>query len=240
MDAYRARLNPRERPTVPEKPSESSGSPPEPTSIAPPVPVLSRAAIGLLSGVVGAVSALVLVLAVLETPKPVWVLVGSELMAIVAAVFGVLLGLGKFRDAPAFAAACAGGCFLIASAMAWIGAYPARSVASVSIEPWIFARVGAGLAILAIGCWLVLARDRAAMRLAIRGIALGAPVLIVVALIVTGRAKPAFTALGSLPGAFRALVAIIVFLILAGLFAASVDTLVKAFAKGQIRARGRA
>jgi len=204
----------------------------------PPVSLPLRCFVGALSLLIGLGSILIAILAAIEAPKPIYVLLGSELVALVAAVIGVLFGLGRFREGPGMALLCVSGSWVAACGMAWLGTSPAHAVADFGLAPWVAGRgLAAGLVGL-LACWVVLSRDPRALRMAAKGVLLGLPIVIVAGLVATGRTAPVVSAISGLPGAIRALIAILGFLLLAGLFAASVDTLVKAFSRGRRQTGG--
>jgi hypothetical protein len=102
-----------------------------------------------------------------------WVLAGFEVVTIVAAVFGVQVGLGRYSEAPGLALACAAGTVLVASTLAWQGS--ARNYMGVSLTPFLLARAVASMALGFVGAACVLRRDPRSWRWAIIGAAMAAP-----------------------------------------------------------------
>lgn len=100
-----------------------------------------------------------------------------EVCVILAAGMGVPIGLGRFNRGPAIAVACvAGG---VATPTVLSGLAQVGPLMGVEVRPWILARLAVGLIILAMAAVVLMARRPArSIALAVRGVALGAPVVI--------------------------------------------------------------
>jgi hypothetical protein len=195
-------------------------------TVAKPVAVLSLAL-----NVAAGLSAAVLLIAGATAAKPAWALLGFESITIIAAVLGVLFGLGRFRDAPGMALACIAGTIFAAAVLGWksvtASAGQSRAVAGIPLTPVILAQVLAALMLGAAAAFSVLSRRRAAWKPAIIGAALGSPLAIVaMAFLYRGTRPTVVGALGSPLGAVLALV------VLGGLLAASVHLIIRAFEIG--------
>jgi hypothetical protein len=191
---------------------------------------LAISAAVLASAVVGAALAL---LAPVVSPSGhvVWVLAGFEVVTIVAAVLGVLLGLGRFAEGPGLALACVSGTILVASTLAWQGS--AKNFLGVSLTPFLMARAAAAMALALIGAACVLGRDPRAWRWALTGAALAAPAVLVAGSMVTDKGQRLLAlALGS-SAVQQIAVGVIGGVAIAGLFAAGGHMLIRAFELGR-------
>lgn len=110
------------------------------------------------------------------TPEPYWGWLGFEIVMAVSSVFGVLLGLGKFRAGPGITAACVAGAWFVGTGMGRLQTHAAPS--QVLTDTWFLARLGAAAALAAAGGFAVLVRDRRSFKKAIVG---GSMLLAVVA-----------------------------------------------------------
>jgi len=112
--------------------------------------------------------------------KPALALMGFEIVVAVAAVLGVLWGRpsrGAPDLGPALGLACIAGTILAASALGWQGAN--RNLAGHSLTPLLIFRAAFALGMLAMAGLLVLGRDRRSWPMALRGLALLAPVVLI-------------------------------------------------------------
>jgi hypothetical protein len=178
----------------------------------------------LLSALLGAALAVLLPYFV-EGQRTALALFGFEVVVAVAGTLGVLLGLGRMRGSPGMALACVGGTILVGSALGWQGA--GRSLADVSLTPLLALRAAAALLLMASAGLVVLMRDRAAIRPAVLGAVLGAPVVLAAAAFALPAGRR--TIEGLLSGPVETSLAIMALLVLAGLLAASVHLIIGAF-----------
>jgi hypothetical protein len=140
-------------------------------SIPPPMPAPARfvaLALGscvLVSNGAGAVFAL------RASPEPFWGWLGFEIVMAVASVFGVLLGLGKFREGSGIAAACVAGAWFVGTGMGRLQTHAAPS--QVLSDPWFLARFATAALFAASGAYAVLVRQpRSFRKLAAGGVML--------------------------------------------------------------------
>ncbi|MEX2219175.1 MAG: hypothetical protein WD749_10510 [Phycisphaerales bacterium] len=197
-----------------------------------PVPRLVRpltlalSAALLLSAVVSA--SLALLGPVLSTPAQVsWVLVGFEAIVIVAAVFGVLFGRGRFEESPAMALACIAGTVLLASALGWQGAN--RALLGVSLTPLLAGRALAAGVLGAAAAACILGPHPRAWRRALLGAAMTAPALLVGAAVVTGSGRRVIDALLGQSPVQQMAVTVAGALVVGGLLAAGAHLVIRAF-----------
>jgi hypothetical protein len=184
----------------------------------------------LVSAAVG-VSSLLLLAAGLAAAKAAWALLGFEAITLVAACLGMLFGLGRFRDAPAIALACVAGTVLAASFLGWMSVTAsvgqARSVAGIPLTPVLAARVLCAWVLGLAAAYCVLAREPRSWKPAAIGVALALPIVAVAAAFGNpGTRAMVKTVLGHPIGA------VIAFVLLGGLLAASTHLIVGAFALG--------
>lgn len=207
--------------------------PPETT---PPVPRLVPPVVGLtcaavaLSAVAGIAISLLLGRLVPGT-RPAWTMLGFEVITLVAAILGLLFAAGRYRDAPGMAMACVAGTIFSASICAHIGVH--GELARQPLLPFTAGRVLAAALLGALGGVCVLVRDPASWRVLIKGVALGLPMLIGVAILAATRGGilEKLNALGS-AGKVAALG---IYGFIAGvMLCASVEFVVRAFRMGTI------
>lgn len=200
-----------------------------------PVPAPIRAAVLILSALV-LVSAVAGAVAAIWVPtvageRASWAMFGFEIVTIVAAVLGILLGLGRFTDGPALALACVAGTILLASGFGWQGA--GRQLGGVSLTPMLLGRAGIAMTLGLLAAYCVLSRRREAWSLAIRGVLLLAPVVVLMGALVVPRVRAWVEgALGQSP-AVQFLAVTVGFLIVTALVSAGGHLLITAFEAGR-------
>lgn len=90
--------------------------------------------IGMFVGALSAVMALTClagaVLSLANQPS-VWYTFGFEVVALIASVYGVLVGLGRYREGPALAILCVSGALAVGALLGYVGA-PATTTSKVS------------------------------------------------------------------------------------------------------------
>ncbi|MBX3360070.1 MAG: hypothetical protein KF705_01315 [Phycisphaeraceae bacterium] len=163
-------------------------------------------------------------------PSPQWGTFGYEVVIAASAVFGVLLGLGRFR---AGSGLCAG---LVA--LAWfvgtgMGRLPFHSSPrGVVTDPWFVGRAAAAAMVAGSGALAVLARDARAWRRLIVGGMLLAPVgAFVVYWFGMGGGWLGSTQTGAAE-VIKNCVLFVVVLVLGGLFCFGADAVIRAFGYG--------
>jgi hypothetical protein len=179
-----------------------------------------------LSALAGAGLAVLLPLMV-EGQRTALALFGFEVVVAVSGVIGVLVGLGRMRGAPGMALACIGGTILLGSALGWQGA--GRSLAGVSLTPFLGLRMVAAVVLLGAAAATVLGRERRSWRPAAVGGLLGVPVVVSAAAFVHPAGRRMLETLFAESGAVLTGTAVVVVVVLAGLLAASVHLIVGAF-----------
>lgn len=183
----------------------------------------------IVSAIVG-VSAIGVGVTALLQPRASWVMFGFEVVILVAATLGVLLARGRFGDGPALGLVSIAATIFIGSVFGYLGG--GRTLFSVDLKPLLLARLVAALLLAAAAGWIVLSRDwKATLPPFIRGCAFGLPIPALLFVLWKFRAT-----LGGLSDALQLGLAIVVFSLITGLLAASVQFLIKAFDIGTRRA----
>lgn len=183
--------------------------------------------LGLLAGFVALSALVVAALAVLQRPAAAWFLALFEVVVFVAAVFGVLLARGRFRDGPAMALLCVCGTIGVGSVMGYL---TTRQLMGTSLEMFVLARVGAAGLFGAAAAAEVLLRDpRKSMPMLFKGIMAGIPVLIIAAVVSRSSVLASISAMHPLT---QLAVWVGGFVVVTVLGCASVHWLIRAFAVG--------
>jgi len=162
-----------------------------------PLPRIVSLTIALLCGAVGLSAVAFGIAALFVGEKPFWMIVGFEIVTLVAAVLGVLFARGKFQDGQGLALACVAGCFGVGAFLAWLSVQGRLQIrggdSTIGLNGWLLARLGAAGLIAALGAFAVLRRNPASVGYMIRATLAGGPVILIAALAVLAR--------GSLTGA---------------------------------------
>lgn len=158
--------------------------------------------------------------------RPIWFLLGFEVVIAFASVFGVLLGLGRFNDAPALGLLCVAGAVGGGSLLGFLSA---RHNLSIDPYPFLLAREVAAAALIATAALIVLfRRPRESLPKFAAGVGCGA------ALVLVGAGAWMFRGqLGALGTVAGAVIGLIVSALMLGLLAAAVHLLVAAFETGE-------
>ncbi len=165
-----------------------------------------------------------------QDEKPALTLMGFEVVASVAGVLGVRWSrAGRNDEGPALGLACIAGTILIASALGWQGA--SRNLAGHSLTPLLAFRALASLSMLALAAGLVLVRERRAWLLAIRGVLLLLPVVVLAGSVLYAPARDLLTRLAS--GTVGFALALLAFLLAAVLLAIGGHCIIRAFELGR-------
>lgn len=149
-------------------------TPPDADSLPPPMAAIWRTPILVASAAMACTNVAGAIFALRASPEPLWGWFGFEFVMLVASVFGVLLGLGKFREGPGIAAACIAGAWFVGTGMGRIQAFPAPS--QVLTDPWFLARLGGAAIVAGAGAATVLSRNPGSFR----KVAAGGAMLVVV------------------------------------------------------------
>ncbi len=160
--------------------------------------------------------------------KP-WFLIGFELVTLIAAVFGLLFGLGRLREGPAIGLTCIAGSVLTTALLGYIGA--GKQVAGFSLLPVMGGRAVLAGVLLLIAAVAVLSRQPSrSWPDALRGV-----ILLIVCLAGTAGLWfliPAARGLG-VPVPLKVVVGLVLALVLLGVFAAGVHKVIRAFEHGR-------
>lgn len=183
------------------------------------------AAVLVVSSLVGATAAAAAGMALLQA-RPSWVMFGFESVVLTAAVIGFLIGRGRYADGRAIGLLCVAGTFLVGSIFGYIGG--GRMLFGVDLKPLLAFRGLAAAALVASAAWTVLSQNpRATLPPFIRGSLFGIAVPVILIIVWKFRGS-----LASLPDMVQVAIAMVVFGLVTGLLAATVQLLVKAFDAG--------
>lgn len=165
-----------------------------------------------------------------------WFLLAFEIIVLMAGLMGVLVGLGRFRDAPALATLCVGGCVFVAAVLSEPtfvarvlqgSSGAAQSIAGFNLRPWALGRAGLGACLMVVSALIVLSRRPSlSLPFLIRGVLYGAPVLAILAALFV---PPVRAALSGLPLSAIVAIAIVGFFVLGAFFSISVQNIIRAF-----------
>jgi hypothetical protein len=133
----------------------------------PPPPKSLLMLTGLLSGLVLLSAAATLLASFVIPARPVWPLIGFEVLIVLAGVYGVLSARGAFGEGPGLAHACVSGTVFAASVLGFLGA--TGQIGEHGLQSWLLARVALSASIGFIGAWIVLRRTPGAALMALRG-----------------------------------------------------------------------
>lgn len=202
----------------------------------PPAPRFIKL-ISLLAGLALVISALVLGIAAVAIPyiqpgqKASWILLGFEIVILVAGVLAVLFGRGKYAEGPGLALALIAATVMAGSAFGFLGA--GTKLGTISLMPIAVARVLLGCALGAAAAYCVLVRNAAAWRVAWMGVGLGMPFVAIAGAVVFGPSRRAIMSLVS-GGLLQTGVAVVGAAVIGGLLCASVHMIIKAFEMGRV------
>lgn len=163
-----------------------------------------------------------------------WPLVGFEAVVALAAVMGVLFGVGRYAQAPGLALACVAGTIFVGSGLAWQAS--GRTLVGHSLTPLLLARVGSAALLGLCACVCVLGRDPRSWRTAALGAALACPgSLLALSLASDVGRRTLEGALGRIP-ALQTTIEIAGAIVLGAMFAAGGHLLIRAFEMGRTEA----
>lgn len=189
--------------------------------------VIATSALVALSGVAGIVAS------VANAPAK-WFLFGFELVALVAGVVGITIGVGRSRPGPALGLLCVAGAIASAALLGYLGA--GREVLGTDLRAFMLGRFAAAGVLGALAAAAVLIRRPAvAMTRLLVGIGCAAGFAALVF-----AAWKFWPSLGGVLPSIQAIIGIFVAMTALGLLAAAVHMIVQAFAAGAVEEPGRA
>lgn len=170
-----------------------------------------------------------------------WYLLAFEAVVLVSCLSGVMLGAGRFPSGHALGMLSIGGVMVITGALSepalvarFIqgGTSAAQPVAGVNIVPWLLARIGLGMALIALsGLIVLMRRPGLSLPLLIKGMLFGAPVLAVGVVFVSPSLRGRLT---NLPDIAQVLLAIVGAAVIGTLITISGHCIIRAFEIGAI------
>jgi hypothetical protein len=196
-----------------------------------------------------AMSAIAGIGASLLAATPLWFLLGFEVVTLIAAVFGVLLAVGKFPEGPGLGLLCVVGVVAVGSVLGDMSTQLSNPIGGpvlytfgkgglvqIPITTFMTLRLAVAGILALCAAWVVLQRRPGeSMKSLARGLVLGA--IMVVVLLVAWKTRTPLAALGPFLRTVSLFTAGIAAL---GLFAASVHYTVRAFEFGRLRQNGDA
>lgn len=200
-----------------------------------PIPPALRTLTLVLSGAVMVHAAAMAAFALLAISKPIWILLGFELVVMVGAAIGVSIGLGRFREGQGLAAICVGGTVAVASFLAWLTtskiSLPMPSAPTI-IRMYLLTRLAVGLWFALLAAFMVLTRSRESWKFIRGAIVTGVPLvlLLVAAVKFQGQFQ---TWLSSTSGAVQTFVALGLFVVSCTLVSLCGHFIIRAFEMGR-------
>lgn len=196
-----------------------------------------RVVILVISVLVGLTAAWGAIDAVRDEPR-VWGLLGFEVVTLATAALGIMLGLGRPREAPSLGAACVGATFFAAATLGRFSAIVTRSNGTVSEsqavrmlfkDPMFEGRVAAAALLLLVAAMLALGADKRAWKRFVTGIGLAIPVLAALVWLLGPGMDWLVAPVESTAGLVRVVVGLVGGLGVIILASASVDRIIRAF-----------
>lgn len=205
---------------------------PSPTDSPPPAPRLVRVGVLVFSSGLGVSALAGLGVALLAFPGVLLAMAAYEAAVVMAAVFGVLLGLGRFREGFGLACLCVAGTVVTG---AFFGVYKDLRVNTVTpgqiraADALLVGRVlGAG-AVAGLGALAVLSRDARSWPLLAKGVLIGSPVVVVGGWLVWTRGAALSAPVGETAGTVRTIAVILGGLVLMVLGSIGAHLCIRAF-----------
>lgn len=197
-----------------------------------PLPKTIRVATAVICGLVLAAAVLGAVASIALMPRPAWTLFGFQVVTIVAAGLGIVMGFGTFRQGPGLALACIAGTILVAAVLGYISVQPPE-IAGHRLRPWLVGYVAASAVLGLLGAWCVLSRDPRSLPTLVKGLVLGLPVLMAGAVVLMPAARGLARSLmgGGVVGTI--IVSVAAFVILGAFLCASADLIIRSFEYGR-------
>lgn len=168
--------------------------------------------------------------------KPAWLILGFEVVSLVAGVVGLLFAGGRFRDASGLTLGGVAVTIAVGAFLAWLSVQGNLQVKGrelpVSLSGWLAARIAAAMLIGLAGAVLVLRRNPASGGYVARSLFCGVPLLIIAGGGYLLRSRVA-SAVDSLPGLVTAIAGLLLGLLFIVLLSASLHCLIRAFECGR-------
>ncbi|MEQ8769810.1 MAG: hypothetical protein RIB60_04800 [Phycisphaerales bacterium] len=213
---------------TPETNAKTESADPTP----PPAPTPIRWGVLLASLAAGCVAAAGAVYALVGFERPVLGMFGFELVAAIAGVLGVMLGLGRFREGFGLGALCVAGTF-VAAALFGLYLDANANVSSAEgtrmVKLAILAHVGFGGAIAALGGIAVLLRSKRSWGMLIKGVLIASPAVLIAAWLQRTNASALTTELGPNASMARAIGVVMGAVVLMVLFSVGAHLCIRAF-----------
>jgi hypothetical protein len=173
--------------------------------------------------------------ALLAISKPIWILLGFEVVVLVAAVIGIQIGRGRFREGQGLSAICVAGTIAVSSFLAWLTtskiAMPMPSAPTI-IRMYILTRLAVGVWFAMLAAYVVLSRNRESLKFVRDAVLTGVPLVMILGGLVKFQSQ--FEAwLSSTPGAIQTLVLLALFTLCCTLISLCGHSVIRAFEMGR-------
>ncbi len=160
-----------------------------------------------------AISALAFAYIVLaETVKPLLLMLGFEIVTLVACILGILFGLGRFQNGQGLALACVSACIFVGAVLNYKSTQGLLQTndasGGIGLRWYVLSRLVAAAVVALIGCGLVLARNPTSLTYLLRAAAFSLPLLAAGGIGYLQRER-VMTAAASLPSVVTALIVVV-------------------------------
>ena len=186
-------------------------------------------AIFVLSALLGLCGLVGLLAGVAGPPKPALAYIAFQGVILAAAIFGLLMGRGRFRGDAPMTLLCVGGVALAAAAFGFVSLGPVRTLGPVPIIPLTGVALLISAILLALSGLSVLDKRRESWVKLLIGAALALPVLGATAVLITGQPKAAVDAMNSVTGPLKVILAMVGGIVFIALASASGHLIIRAF-----------
>lgn len=197
-----------------------------------PLPKTIRVLTAALCGIVLATSVLGAIASVALLDRPAWTFFGFQVVTAVAAVLGVVMGFGRFREGPGMALACIAGTIFVAAVLGYLSMQPPE-IAGRPLKPWLIGRLAVCGILGLMAAWCVLSRDARSWPSLVKGLVLALPVVMALGVTYVPAARGLVRSLMG-GGVVTAIVAsVAAFVVLGSLLCASTHLVIRAFEYGR-------
>lgn len=168
--------------------------------------------------------------------RPLWLMLGFELVTLTAAIIGVRFSRGHFQNGQALALACIAACFFVGSVLSYVSVngmmQTSATAGGTSLNGYLVGRLIAAGFIGLVAALLALSRSRASRPYLLRALLAALPlaILAIGTFLTRGIIAPY---LAALPGAILVLLVLLAGLLAVILVSASLHCLIRAFEQGR-------
>lgn len=204
----------------------------------------ARLLVGVVAAAVGLSTLAIFGLGFMAAAKPLWFLIGFEIVVLVASVFGLLIAAGRYQSAPAIGVMCTAGTYFTGAVLGWLSV---RSVPFTELPNlaesqgrvmmlWMLGRIGAAGLLALVAAATVLLRNPRSMNHLVWAGASGLPLAFVGAMAYIGRGWFGET-VSSMPGWLAGSIGALLAVVAGALFCIAAHNVIRAFEMGRPEAR---